>query len=78
MSIILDRSLAADGKLKIEWARATMPVLSQIEEEFKKLAEAYNLEVEKVKELVDTKDISRDLSVNKAVAIIKAEAKISE
>jgi len=36
MSIILDRSLAADGKLKIEWARATMPVLSQIEEEFKK------------------------------------------
>ncbi|MBE6543397.1 MAG: trigger factor [Ruminococcaceae bacterium] len=50
----------------------------EIEEEFKKLAEAYNLEVEKVKELVDTKDISRDLSVNKAVAIIKAEAKISE
>ncbi len=35
MSIILDRSLAADGKRKIEWARATMPVLSQIEEEFK-------------------------------------------
>ncbi len=50
----------------------------EIEEEFKKLAEAYNLEVEKVKELVDAKDISRDLSVNKAVAIIKAEAKISE
>ena len=50
----------------------------EIEAEFKKLAEAYNLDVEKVKELVDVKDISRDLSVNKAVAIIKAEAKISE
>ena len=50
----------------------------EIEAEYGKLAEAYNLEADKVRELVDSSDIKKDLSVNKAVQIIKAAAKISE
>jgi len=36
MSIIRDPSLAADGIRKIEWVKEFMPVLAQIEEQFKK------------------------------------------
>ena len=36
MSIIKDISLAAEGRDKIEWVKSYMPVLSSIEEEFKK------------------------------------------
>src|SRR3989338_2280419 len=36
MSKVKDPSLAKKGKLKIEWARMQMPVLLQIEQEYKK------------------------------------------
>ncbi|MGN7454989.1 adenosylhomocysteinase [Paenibacillus pasadenensis] len=35
-SIVADRSLAAEGKLKIDWVQAHMPVLNQIREQFEK------------------------------------------
>ena len=50
----------------------------EIESEYTKLAEVYGIEVDKVKELVDTNDIKKDLCVNKAVKIVKEAAKISE
>ncbi len=50
----------------------------EVNTEFENLAQAYNMEVEKVKELVDAADIKKDLSVNKAVQVIKAAAVITE
>ena len=35
-SIVADMSLAAEGRLKIEWVQAHMPVLNQIREQFEK------------------------------------------
>ncbi len=49
----------------------------EIEAECAKLAEAYHMEVEKVKSLVDPADIRTDLSVQKAVQIVKDNAVIS-
>ena len=47
-----------------------------IENEFKKLAETYNMEVEQVKSYVRAEDLKKDLAVGKAVDIIKDSAVI--
>lgn len=36
MSVIRDKSLASEGKQKIEWVRRNMPLLRELEEEFEK------------------------------------------
>ena len=63
---------------KIAELEAVEVSAEEIEAEYTKLAEVYNLEAAKVKELVDEADIKKDLSVNKAVKIVKDAAKISE
>jgi trigger factor len=50
----------------------------EIEEEYKRIAEAYNMEVEKVKEVVDADGITADLKVKKAVDLVKEKAVITD
>lgn len=52
---------------------------SDIEEQYKKLAEAYNLEdVEKIKNPETTDYITKDISLQKAYELVKANAEITE
>ena len=46
----------------------------EAEEEIKKMSETYNMEVERIKELVSVADIKRDLAVSKAADIVKESA----
>lgn len=50
----------------------------ELEEEYASLAKAYNLEVEKVKELVTAENLTADKKVQKAVAFVKDNAVIKE
>ena len=46
----------------------------QVEEEFKKIADEYQMEVSKVKEALDAELIKKDLSVSLAVDFVKDKA----
>ncbi len=48
----------------------------ELAEEFQKLADMYKLDVEKVKELVPEEDIKKDISVDKAMKLVKENANI--
>lgn len=48
----------------------------ELEEEFKKLAETYKMEVEQVKSLIIGDDLKRDLAVGKAADLVKESAVI--
>ncbi len=50
----------------------------EIEEEYKRIAEAYNMEADKVKEMVDAEGIAADLKVKKAVDLVKEKAVIKD
>ena len=52
--------------------------VEEIEAEYKRIAEAYNMEVEKVKEVVDADGITADLKVKKAVDLVKEKAVITD
>ena len=50
----------------------------EVEEEFKKMADAYEMEVEKIKELLGDRELEqmkKDMAVQKAVTLIADEAK---
>ena len=50
----------------------------EVEEEFKKMADAYKMEVEKIKELLGDRELEqmkKDMAVQKAVTLIADEAK---
>ncbi len=49
-----------------------------IEAEYKKLAEGYGVEIDKVKALVPQFEIEKDIEVGKAVDLVKASAEITE
>lgn len=51
-----------------------LPTEEQVEEEFKKIADQYQMEVEKVKQALDAEMIKKDLSVSLAVDFIKEKA----
>ena len=50
----------------------------EIEEEYARLAEAYKMEVEKIKEAVAADAIAEDLKVKKAIDLVKEKAVITE
>jgi trigger factor len=50
----------------------------ELENEYKKFAERYNVDVGKIKEALKKEDITHDIAVNKAVDIIHKEAVITE
>ena len=50
----------------------------EIEEEYNRLAEAYKMEVEKIKEAVGADAIAEDLKVKKAIDLVKEKAVVTE
>ncbi|MBE6570181.1 MAG: trigger factor [Ruminococcaceae bacterium] len=63
---------------KIAALENIVPSEEEVEEEYKRLAEAYNMEVEKVKEAVAADAIAEDLKVKKAVDLVKEKAVVTE
>ena len=63
------------GKLSIEFKLSTD---EEVEEEFKKMADAYKMEVDKIKELLGDRELEqmkKDMAVQKAVTLVADEAK---
>ena len=54
------------------------PTEEELNQEFEKYAKAYGMEVEKIKELVPEKEIARDLSVAKAIELVRTSAEVTE
>ena len=50
----------------------------EVEAEYNRLAEAYGMEADKIKETIAAEDIAADLKVKKAVDLVKAEANITK
>ena len=48
----------------------------EFEEEVKRIAEAYKMDVDKVKSIVDASAVKADLAVNKAIDFVKEKANI--
>ncbi len=75
----------AEKQVKIRLALEKIAELEKItasdedfEAEMKRIADAYKMEVEKVKELVSADEVKKDLAVNKAIDFIKEKAVITE
>lgn len=51
---------------------------SDIEDEFKRIAEAYQMELDKVKEALPAESVTEDMRVKKAIEFVKNSAKITE
>ena len=54
------------------------PTDEELEEEYKKYAEAYKMDQEKIKKLINSEDLSKDIAVEKAFDIIRGSADIEE
>ena len=48
-----------------------------IEAEYKRIAEAYNVPVDEVKKMIDAKDLGEDLKVKAAIDLVKEKAVIT-
>ncbi len=48
------------------------------DKEVERIAEAYKMEADKVKEIIPADDVKKDLAVNKAIDLLKTSAKITE
>ena len=55
-----------------------VPTAEDIEAQIEKMASDYNISAEQVKAAVPEKEIEKDLAVNKAIDLVKAEAVITE
>ena len=73
----------AEKQVKLRLALEQIAALENIEvsddeaeEEFKKMADAYQMEVEQVKSYVTTDALKKDLAVSKAAELVKKEAVI--
>ncbi len=63
---------------KIAQLENIVPTAEEIEEEFKKLADAYKMEVDKVKAFIPEEDLKKDIAVEKAIGIVRDSAKVNE
>ena len=63
---------------KIAELENIVPTPEEIEAEFAKLAEQYQMDVEKVKSLISEKSLSMDLAVGKAMDLVKETAVAGE
>ena len=75
----------AESQVKVRLALEKIAALENItatdedvEAELSKLAEAYNMELDRVKALVDPADVKADVCIQKAVELVKANAVITE
>lgn len=48
-----------------------------VESEYAKLAESYNMEIDKVKKVISNEDLAKDIAVERAMQFVKDSAKIS-
>ena len=55
-----------------------VPSEEDIDEQYKKMAESYGMEADKLEEIVPADDLVKDIAVNKAIDLIKETAVISE
>ena len=55
-----------------------VPSEDEINEEFDRIAKAYNMELDKVKEMIDLAMVTADVSVKKAVDLVKEKAVVTE
>ena len=74
----------AEKQVKIRLALEKIAELEKIEaseedfeNELKRIAEAYSMEVEKVRSIVPVDEVKKDLAVNKAIDFIKNNAKVA-
>ncbi len=75
----------AESQVKVRLALEKIAALEEItatdeevEAELSKLAEAYNMELDRVKALVDAADVKADVCIQKAVELVKANAVITD
>ena len=75
----------AESQVKVRLALEKIAALENItasdedvEAELTKLSEAYNMELDRVKALVDPADVKADVCIQKAVELVKANAVITE
>ena len=55
-----------------------VPTEEEINAQIEKMANDYGVTVEQVKNAIPTEEIAKDLAVNKAIDLVKAEAVITE
>ena len=55
-----------------------VPSEDDINAQYQKMAEQYNMEVDKIKEIVPAEDVVKDLAMNKAIDLIRDSAVITE
>lgn len=67
--------LALEKIAELESLEATE---EEIEAEFKKFADHYGVEIDKVKQAISETDIKKDIKVNKAIDLIKSSADVTE
>ena len=65
--------LALEKIVSLENIEATE---EDVEAEYKKLADMYQMEVDQVKQFVSASELSKDIAVNKAVDLVKENAVI--
>ncbi|HEX3038441.1 MAG TPA: trigger factor [Oscillospiraceae bacterium] len=63
---------------KIAQLENIQPTDEEMEAEFAKLAESYKIDVDKVKTFVPKEELAKDLSVEKAIGIVRDSANITE
>ena len=63
---------------KIGELEAVKPSDEDIENEFKKIADGYHMDVDKVKKTIAAEDIAKDIAVEKAFDLVKEKAVIAE
>ena len=63
---------------KIAELEKIVPTAEEIEAEYKRLAENYGVDVDRVKAAIPEKEVVKDLSVSKAVDLVKESARVTE
>lgn len=66
--------LAVEKIIALENIEATQ---EEIDEEYKKYAEQYNMEVDKIKELLNEDGVKQDIAAGKALKLVKESAKVT-
>ena len=63
---------------KIAELEKIVPTEEDINEEYDRMAKAYNMEIDKIKDMVDVAMVTADVSVKKAVDLVKEKAVVTE
>ncbi|MBR5538873.1 MAG: trigger factor, partial [Clostridia bacterium] len=63
---------------KIVELEKIVPTEDEINEEYDRMAKAYNMEIDKIKEMIDPAMVTADVSVKKAVDLVKEKAVVTE